>query len=95
MAPPIPCKNIALGPCALGATTGIVTGHCNIAIGEATAWKNTSGSNNIAMGFVALGCNCTGSCNVAIGYTAGRFTGTGTSQMTAPTRSIFIGCDAT
>ena len=89
------CKNIAVGPCALGATTGIVTGHCNIAIGEATSWKNTSGSNNIAMGFVALGCNCTGSCNVAIGYTAGRFTGTGTTQMQAPTRSIFIGCDST
>jgi hypothetical protein len=47
------------------------------------------------MGFVALGCNCTGSCNVAIGYTAGRFTGTGTTQMQAPTRSIFIGCDST
>ena len=76
-------------------STAIVTGNCNIAIGEATAWKNTSGSNNIAMGFVALGCNCTGSCNVAIGYTAGRFTGTGTSQMQAPTKSIFIGCDAT
>ncbi|MDH3929683.1 MAG: tail fiber domain-containing protein, partial [Deltaproteobacteria bacterium] len=88
------CKNVAVGPCALGATTGIVTGNCNIAIGEATAWKNTSGANNIAMGFVALGCNCTGSDNIAIGNTAGRFTGTGTTQMTAPTKSIFIGCDA-
>lgn len=58
-------------------------------------WKTTTGGNNIAMGFVALGCNCTGSDNIAIGNTAGRFTGTGTTQMTAPTKSIFIGCDAT
>ncbi len=35
-----------------------------------------------------------GSDNIAIGNTAGRFTGTGTTQMTAPTKSIFIGCDA-
>ena len=85
-------KNISIGACANANTA--LNGSCNIALGEAAMWKTSSGNHNIAMGFVALGCNSTGSCNIAIGYTAGRFTGTGTSQMTAPTNSIFIGNDA-
>ena len=85
--------NISIGACANA--TGALNGTRNIAMGEASMWKTTSGNNNIAMGFVALGCNQTGSCNIAIGYTAGRFTGTGTTQMTSPNNSIFIGNDST
>ena len=88
-------QNISIGSCANGNPGTVLNGTRNIAIGEATMWKTTTGGNNIAMGFAALGCNCTGSDNIAIGNTAGRFTGTGTTQMTAPTKSIFIGCDAT
>ncbi len=87
------CKNVAIGPCALGSGNSSVTGHCNIAIGEATSWKTTSGTNNIAMGFATFGCNTTGSDNIAIGRQAGRLYSS-SGQVTNGTHNIWMGCNA-
>jgi flavin reductase (DIM6/NTAB) family NADH-FMN oxidoreductase RutF len=85
-------QNISIGSCANGGTATVLTGSNNITLGEAAAWKTTSGNDNIALGFTALGCNTTGACNIAIGLQAGRLFSS-SSLMTAPTNSIFIGCN--
>jgi hypothetical protein len=70
------------------------TGSFNAAYGVNTMNANTSGGANSAYGHNALLSNTTGSNNVAIGYKAGRYFADGTTALTDPENSIYIGYGA-
>ena len=84
-------SNVAVGISALNSDT---QGHNNIALGRAALSANTSGNYNVALGRNVLSTNITGSENVALGYQAGNFQADGTTALTDPENSVYLGSRA-
>ena len=80
--------NAAFGPAALFANT---TGRYNIALGSIALYSNITGSQNAAIGYQALFANTTGGANIAIGDQAGRYHADGSTPLTDPENSVYIG----
>ena len=80
--------NFGMGYYALYSNT---TGLCNSAIGTGALSFNTTGQLNTAIGNYALYTNTTGYYNTAIGADAGRYQADGSTALTSPYRSIYIG----
>jgi len=80
--------NVALGT-ALGALT---TGNDNMGIGLLSLSSLQTGVNNVSVGRRSLQ-SLTGSAsgNIGIGNQAGRYQGSGTTELTGATNSVFIG----
>ena len=83
--------NSAVGSNALG---GNGSGSYNAAVGSSALISNTTGSNNTALGVSAMYSNTTGSSNVAVGLSAGRYHSDGSTVLTDPENSIYIGVNA-
>jgi len=66
-------------------------GYFNIGLGSSALRNNTTGYYNFAGGINALINNTIGFHNVAIGANAGRFISNGSTPLTNPSYSIFIG----
>ena len=81
-------NNSATGSSALYANT---TGTNNSATGSSALSGNTTGNQNSATGSFALCANTTGGSNVAVGSDAGRFQSNGSTSLTDPENSIYIG----
>lgn len=69
------------------------TGTQNTAVGYNSLYSNT-GSSNTALGYFSLYANTTGSYNTALGYQAGRYQADGSTALTDPENSIYIGYNA-
>ena len=70
------------------------TGTNNTAMGYQALHFNTTGANNTAMGYQALYSNATGANNTAMGYQAGRYHANGSTELTDPENSVYIGYGA-
>lgn len=81
-------NNNAMGNAALLANT---TGFDNTGVGNNSLSGNTTGVRNSGIGTLSLSLNSTGYYNVAMGYGAGRFQADGTTPLTDPESSIYIG----
>jgi len=81
---------VSIGSGALGAGA---CGNGNVAIGN-NALNATTGTDNLGIGWTALLNNTTGSGNIAIGRNAGRFQANGSTALTDPENSVYIGCVA-
>ena len=81
-------NNSATGYLALYRNT---TGSRNSATGSFALHANTTGANNSATGISALQANTTGGSNVAVGSDAGRLQSDGSTSLTDPENSIYIG----
>ena len=82
------CQNVGIGTHALYSNT---TGNNNTAVGNNALRSNTTGALNTSVGLYA-GCNNTdGNCNVNFGYAAGRFLADGSTALTSPDNSTYIG----
>ncbi len=97
-------NNTAVGTNALTANTSannstavgynallVSTGAGNTAIGKSALAANTTAIDNTAIGLNALSNTATTSNNVALGYDAGRFIADGTTALTTPSDSTFLG----
>ncbi len=101
-------NNIALGYYSLYSnTTGIYntalgsyslrlnsSGANNIALGGYSLYSNTTGTQNTALGYYSLYSNTTGNYNTALGSQAGRYQADGSTALTDPEYSIYIGYNA-
>jgi hypothetical protein len=83
--------NSAIGMNALSNNT---TGSYNTGVGTTALASNTTATNNTAIGWAALNANTTGSRNVALGVNAGQFHADGTTVLTDPENSVYIGYNA-
>ena len=83
--------NIAVGNYALISNT---TSNENTALGNGSLNSNTTGSSNTAVGGISLYSNTTGGYNTALGYYAGRYQADGSTALTDPEYSIYIGNNA-
>jgi hypothetical protein len=63
----------------------------NTAIGDMSQYMSSSGTNNTGLGTAALFNNSSGSNNIGIGYYAGRYQANGSTSLTDPENSIYIG----
>lgn len=81
-------NNTAIGHSAMRSNT---TGEANVALGSSAARLNTTGIDNSVLGVAALYNNTVGNSNVAIGRNAGRTWSNGTTFLTHPENSIYIG----
>ncbi len=81
-------SNSAFGHEALRANS---TGLSNSAVGRYALYANTLGYYNTGLGTTALCNNTTGSNNIAIGYYSGRYQADGSTSLTDPENSIYIG----
>ena len=66
----------------------------NTAAGNQALCFNTTGSGNTAMGYYALRSNTTGANNTAMGFQAGRYHANGSTELTDPENSVYIGYGA-
>ncbi len=66
-------------------------GTYNSGVGASVLFLNTTGSYNAAMGANSLSYNTTGSGNVALGFSAGTYQADGTTPLTDPESSVYIG----
>ena len=82
--------NTASGVSALYATT---TGSTNTATGTYALSANTTGTGNTALGYQAANGNTFGANNVAVGSNAGIFQANGSTPLTDPDGSIYIGAN--
>lgn len=80
--------NVAVGMTALTANIG---GANNSAFGYGALRANTSGLHNTALGMFSFYSQTTGSSNIAIGYYAARYHANGSTALTDPENSIYIG----
>lgn len=80
--------NTAVGTNSMQATT---TGLWNSAFGLNSLYYNESGGYNVAIGSMSLYRNTTGSYNIALGRSAGNMQANGTTPLTDPESSIYIG----
>jgi hypothetical protein len=85
--------NVAVGYEALrgSETAANNIGNNNTALGYVSLWSDTSGGSNTGNGYAALYSNTTGSNNVALGYEAGRYQSNGSTALTDPENSVYIG----
>ena len=83
--------NVGIGQMTL---TALTSGSYNVATGYATLAGNTTGNQNSAFGYNALFSNTTGSGNIAFGAQAGQFQADGTTALTDPENSIYLGAGA-
>lgn len=83
--------NIALGYSSLYSNT---SGNYNTALGYNSLSSNTTGHSNTALGFYSLYSNTTGSFNTALGYFAGMYQADGSTALTDPEYSVYIGYNA-
>jgi hypothetical protein len=84
-------QNVAVGVSSLAAN---ISGSQNVAIGRNSLVANTSGGFNMALGAFALASNTVGNSNIAIGFAAGRYHANGSTALTDPQNSIYIGNSA-
>ncbi len=82
--------NTALGYYSLYSNTG----SYNSSLGSYSLYSNSSGTNNTSLGYYSLYSNTTGNYNVALGYQAGRYQADGSTALTDPENSIYIGYNA-
>ena len=66
-------------------------GDNNTANGVNSLYNNTAGSFNVVNGVQSLYSNTTGSYNVAFGHQAGRYQADGTTALTDPENSVYLG----
>ncbi len=80
------------GNCALGyyALLSVTTGSYNMAVGP-WSLQNTTGSSNVAVGVEAGNRNTTGANNIFIGTSAAQFHANGSTALTDPENSIYLG----
>ncbi len=83
--------NTSVGAVAL---TNTCTGIQNTAVGHSAARSNTTGSGNTTLGVLSLFSNTDGANNTATGFTAGRFASNGSTEVTSPDQSTYIGACA-
>lgn len=83
--------NTSTGVYSLRANT---SGNMNAAVGYQSLGGNQTGNNNTSMGANSFSTNLTGSLNVAIGSDAGRRQANGTTALTDPESSIYIGANS-
>ena len=69
-------------------------GTHNSAVGYVALYSNTTGIHNSAVGHAALYSNTIGNNNVALGGSAGRYHANGTTLLTDPENSVYIGNNA-
>lgn len=81
-------QNVGIGTHALYSNT---TGNNNTAVGYNSSRSNTTGHFNTSIGLYSLCNNTDGDCNAAIGYAAGRFENNGSSAVTSPDNSTYLG----
>jgi hypothetical protein len=81
-------NNSAFGISSLNSNT---IGIQNTAIGRSSLSANISGNNQVSIGANSLVNNITGNNNVALGVGAGRFAGSGTTDMTSVSNSMYLG----
>ncbi|MDD2935418.1 MAG: tail fiber domain-containing protein [Candidatus Pacebacteria bacterium] len=67
------------------------TGFSNTANGMYSLYFNTTGNSNTANGYQSLFANTTGSNNIAFGTGAGRYQADGTTALTDPENSVYLG----
>jgi hypothetical protein len=84
-------QNTAIGGSALRSNT---SGSNNSTTGSNALYSNTTGGSNTASGAYALYANTTGSSNVALGTLSGRYHANGTTALTDPDNSIYIGTNS-
>lgn len=84
-------NNSAFGTNSLAFNT---SGSFNSAFGGAALMANNTGVCNVAIGVNALTFNTSGGYNVGVGTTAGAYLLDGTTPLTSPTNSIFIGANS-
>ena len=80
----------------IGEGTGLKTtiGGANSFVGRGSGEENTTGGANSALGYFTLYYNTTGSYNSALGFNAGCYQANGTTPLTDPETSIYIGADS-
>lgn len=81
-------SNSALGMEALRSNT---TGNSNSAVGRDAIRSNTTGASNVGIGLSALSSNTTGSNCVAIGRASGQYQADGSTPLTDPENSVYLG----
>ena len=81
-------QNVGIGTHALYSNT---TGNNNTAVGFNSSRSNTTGHYNTSIGLYSLCNNTDGDCNAAVGYAAGRFENNGSSAVTSPDNSTYLG----
>ena len=83
--------NTSVGAVALTNTVG---GIQNTAVGHSAARSNITGSGNTTLGVLSLFSNTDGANNTATGFTAGRYASNGSTAVTSPDQSTYIGACA-
>jgi hypothetical protein len=78
----------------VNALTNNTTNSYNAAFGGYSLYNNTTGGYNSAFGYGALYGNTTGNYNVAIGVHAGRYHADGSTALTDPEYSVYLGYGA-
>jgi hypothetical protein len=81
-------NNVAIGGLSLASN---ITGVGNSAVGYQSLNNNNTGSYNSTVGYLSLYNSITGSGNSAIGKDAGRFIANGSTALTNPNNSTFLG----
>ena len=84
-------SNIGVGKSAL---TTCTTGYNNTAVGQLAGGAITSGTDNSLLGIQAGQGITTGTYNVCMGRDAGAFHANGSTKLTTPTNSVYIGYDS-
>jgi len=83
--------NTATGALSLWSNTA---GSKNASFGSNAFYSNTTGAFNTALGAYALFGSISGNSNIAIGTDAGRFQANGTTALSRPENSIYIGASS-
>lgn len=78
---------IAIGHSALQDTTG----NSNVGIGFQASKNNTTGYSNTCVGSESLSKNTDGARNTAVGANAGAYLSDGTTSVTSPDQSVYLG----
>lgn len=81
-------QNTSIGAASMYNTT---TGQYNTAAGYSALKENTSGSYNIGVGSDVLYHNTSGNLNIALGWRSAFYQADGSSSLTSPNYSIYIG----
>lgn len=84
-------QNIAIGS---SASYNILTGNYTVAIGDNCLYTATTAHGTVAIGYQAAYGITTGQGNVMVGRSAGSYHNDGTTALTTPANSVYIGYDA-
>ena len=74
--------------------TALTTGNYNVCLGRESGYSITTGASNVVVGHLSFNGVTTGSFNCCLGSNAGRYQSDGTTALTDPEYSIYIGYNA-